>query len=65
MTTELEHNYLVKLKRLAAEGKVPTTPGLWHAFVTHDEWCGVHLGQRCNCNPDIYFVNHAGERFSG
>src|SRR5688500_16839940 len=51
------HNYLTRLKRLIAEGKVPAAPGLWHLEVQHDSWCGSNCGLRCNCDPDIYLYS--------
>jgi hypothetical protein len=54
-----EHNYLRKLRKLHAEGKGPHGPGLWHTDIRHDEWCGVFRGGRCNCDPDIRFVDNA------
>jgi hypothetical protein len=54
-----EHNYNLKLLRMEAEGKVPHGPGLWHIDIRHDDWCGGLRGKRCNCDPDIRFVDHA------
>ena len=55
----MEHNYLTKFVELQATGLV--TPGLALVDVYHDEWCGIHLGQRCNCNPDITIIQRDGE----
>ena len=54
-----EHNYIVKLKRLEAEGKTPQS-GLYYTDIRHDDWCGIFRGRRCNCDPDIGFVKVAG-----
>lgn len=55
-----EQNYNLKLLRLHAEGKVPCGPGLWHADIRHDGWCGLlRGGDRCNCDPDITFLSDA------
>jgi hypothetical protein len=51
----LEHNYQIRLYRLAAEGKLPHgRPGLWHLVIEHDTWCGIHREERCDCNRDFY-----------
>jgi hypothetical protein len=52
-----EHNYQIKLWRLAAEGKLEPPPGLWHLDIEHDSWCGSNCGLRCNCDPDIYLYS--------
>jgi hypothetical protein len=49
-----EHNYQIKLSRLAAEGKLQPPPGLWRLDIEHDSWCGINSGRSCNCDPDIY-----------
>ena len=49
------HNYLIKLRRLESECKLQ--PGLWHADIRHDDWCGIFRGQRCDCEPDIRIVD--------
>jgi hypothetical protein len=46
-----EHNYQKKVALLAAQGLF--TPGVHEVFIAHDEWCGVHQGKRCNCDPDV------------
>ena len=47
------HNYLVTLRRLQAEGKLPAAPGVHHIHVAHDKWCSIYSGGRCNCEPEI------------
>ena len=50
-------NYLTKLLRLERERKLP--PGLWHVDIRHDDPCGIFRGQRCDCDPEIRFVDNA------
>jgi hypothetical protein len=50
-----EHNYRLKLLKMVADGKVPTS-GLWHTNIRHDDWCNSFCGGYCNCDPDIQFV---------
>ena len=47
------HNYIRKIERLQAEGKLPTTVGLHEITTLHDEWCRFLKGGECNCDPDI------------
>lgn len=47
----MQHNYMKKLKRLEAEGKI--TAGVHQFSVLHDDWCNIHRGGYCNCDPDI------------
>jgi hypothetical protein len=47
-----EHNYVKKLLCLIQEGKFPEV-GLQMVEVYHDDWCAIHLGRCCNCDPDI------------
>jgi hypothetical protein len=54
-----DHNYLVKLRRLAEEGTLPR--GEFHlASIAHDDWCGIYRGDLCDCEPDIY-IERDGE----
>jgi hypothetical protein len=57
--TEPDDNYLSKLAQMEAEGKLPRGPGLSHVLVLHDSWCGALRGKRCDCDPDIRFVDDA------
>ena len=50
-------NYPIKLLRLESESKLP--PGLWHADIRHDDWCGIFRGRHCDCDPDIAIVDDA------
>jgi hypothetical protein len=47
-----KHNYYKKLILLHEQGKIPTT-ALSEVDVYHDDWCGVHKGTYCNCDPTI------------
>jgi hypothetical protein len=52
MPNSNEHNYVKKLLRLYLEGKLPEV-GLELVDVYHDDWCAIHHGRFCNCDPDI------------
>jgi hypothetical protein len=48
------HNHLKKLRKLIAQGKLPTTAGsVSQVDVAHDAWCRIFKGKRCHCDPDI------------
>jgi hypothetical protein len=54
MTDPRQHNYYKKLMELLEQGKVP--PGcLTDVDVYHDDWCGIHRGGYCDCDPEIKF----------
>lgn len=56
----LPHNYLIKFAELQARGLL--IPGLLaRVDVAHDTWCGMHLGQRCNCTPRITVIQRTKE----
>lgn len=49
-------NYLPEALRqndalVAKRGK-----GLYHSIITHDDWCQIHKGGECNCNPTVETV---------
>jgi hypothetical protein len=46
------HNYFRKVVELYIRGKLPTR-SLAELDVHHDEWCEIHAGGYCNCNPEI------------
>jgi len=48
-----DHNYLLKLQRLADQGVLPRGEASF-ATVAHDRWCGVYRGDLCDCDPFIY-----------
>ena len=48
-----EDNYLAEIRRLQAEGKLPTAPGIHHIRVAHDKRCSIYSGGRCDCEPEI------------
>ena len=52
MTDPKQHNYMKKLLEMQARGELPTA-GLSDVDVAHDDWCGVHTGSYCNCDPEI------------
>jgi hypothetical protein len=51
MKSPIEHNYVKKLEDLRARGEFPT--GVYDVEVAHDDWCAIHAGGYCNCDPDI------------
>lgn len=53
MNSKGEPNYVSRLRRLVAEGKLPHGVGLHQVNVLHDDWCAIFKGERCNCDPDI------------
>jgi len=36
-----------------ATGALPRTAGYHQITVWHDDDCGIFVGKRCDCNPDI------------
>lgn len=50
-------NYLRKLMEcLATKGAF--SPGSeTHIAVYHDDWCAIHRGKACNCNPDVALMD--------
>jgi hypothetical protein len=48
-----QHNYLTKIQQMWASGDLPREAGYHQVAVSHDDWCGVFEGQRCNCDPEI------------
>ena len=47
-----EHNYLTKIKKLYAEGKIPSA-SLSNVDIYHDDWCAIYRGGLCDCDPDV------------
>ena len=56
-----KHNYMKKLLKLQAEGKLPKV-GIHDVSVAHDDWCQVYKGGYCNCDPDIKLRKPLGGR---
>jgi hypothetical protein len=54
-----EQNYQKKLARLQARGGLNLGPGVHDMAVSHDAWCGIYKGKRCNCDPDITITTRA------
>ena len=46
------HNYFPKLIALWEQGKIPEGR-LTDVEVAHDDWCGIHEGGDCDCDPDV------------
>ena len=55
----MEHNYQKKLVELIAVGVIK--PGFSEVEVIHDDWCGIHKMQRCDCDPDFQIVTRDPE----
>lgn len=47
------HNYQTKLLQTWKTGELPRTAGYHQVTIWHDDDCGIFVGQRCNCDPDI------------
>lgn len=45
------HNYLIKFQWIASQWK--SIKGLHLLDIMHDDWCGIHGGGYCNCDPDF------------
>ena len=50
------HNYLKKIIELLGAGLI-TPEGVQHVQVLHDDYCLIHVGKDCNCDPDIELGN--------
>jgi hypothetical protein len=48
-----QHNYVIKMQRMWETGALPRDAGYHQLSVSHDEWCGIFMGKRCHCDPDI------------
>jgi len=47
-------SYIEKLLLMIKKGEIPSKPGvLQHVSVAHDDWCNIHKGKNCSCDPDI------------
>ncbi len=53
MFDPLKHNYFKKLLKLFDQDKLPSGGCLLGLDVYHDDWCRIHHGGYCNCDPDI------------
>lgn len=47
-----KHNYYKKLLKLYEQGEIPSA-SFTEVDICHDDWCGIHSGDYCNCDPDI------------
>jgi hypothetical protein len=51
------HNQGKKHKEVRRQDSLPVEAGKeYSAKVCHDTWCQLWAGGRCNCNPDISWV---------
>ena len=46
-------NYMEKLLPI---GLALPRGTLWDVTCHHDDWCGIHDGRRCNCDPEVVIV---------
>lgn len=47
------HNYYAKVAPLLAT--LPPT-GLTEVQILHDDWCAIHKGGYCDCDPDVRVI---------
>jgi hypothetical protein len=47
----MEHNYTKLLMEYFRIHGKPS--GVVHANIRHDDWCAIHGGMACDCDPDI------------
>jgi hypothetical protein len=47
-----KHNHIQKLLAMQAQGQLPAGR-LSEIDVLHDDWCGIYVGDYCNCHPEI------------
>jgi hypothetical protein len=52
MNDPTQHNYMKRILEMQARGELPAS-GLSDVQVAHDDWCSVHTGGYCNCDPEI------------
>lgn len=51
-----QHNYAKKLLEMEHSGALPIVKGrVTHIHIAHDDWCKIHNGMFCNCDPEITF----------
>jgi hypothetical protein len=61
-----EHNFIRKVEEFAAANEGRFEPGKVHDIaVRHDPWCGLLKGGRCNCDPDVSFLDELSVRLPG
>jgi hypothetical protein len=48
-----KHNYFAKLTKLARDLKTDALTLVHLVDIYHDDWCAIHRGRYCNCNPDV------------
>lgn len=54
----LMHNYVRRIKELAARGELEKPGHVGQVMIAHDTWCNVFSGGRCDCSPDIRIEWH-------
>ncbi len=57
-TPDAVHNYIPAM--IAWIARTPRPPGsLVEMETLHDDWCGVHFGHRCHCEPEFRWKDSA------
>ena len=49
-----KHKYFEKLLRFIKQHQI-TTAQISEIDIYHDDWCRIHRGGYCNCDPEIKF----------
>lgn len=50
---DFRHNYAKKIQEMMDQRAIPSFVGLGSLNIYHDDWCAIHRGGFCNCDPDI------------
>lgn len=53
------HKYQKRLNAALSKGIIDKGSAA-HAFISHDDWCGIYSRTECNCNPDILIHTNKG-----
>ena len=54
VTSHPEANYHDKVMKLAQNNSGLFQPGkMTQVIVAHDDWCDMHHGGACNCDPEV------------
>jgi hypothetical protein len=59
-----KHNYYKKLMKLYTQGEISIAL-LTDVDICHDDWCEIHKGGYCNCDPDIILRSRPGSNGGG
>ena len=53
-----QHNYVAKVEEFIRTHNIPRGK-LSMIDIAHDEWCAIHKGGLCNCDPEIRWKGEA------